>query len=144
MSGRSAAPVVAATRSIQPSSARHAEIPKDTAVRRFWAIFFIFWPILAFYVTWKAPDWNWWFPTTVNSKGTSDAPLGQRIDELFYLILFVTTVTFVGTQAALGYVLWVGSRAPEDDCDAEGNPRKAWFTHGSHNLEVMWTIVPAG
>jgi len=113
-------------------------------VRRFWAIFFIIWPIVAFYVSWKAPDWNWWFPTTVNAAGQSEAPLGQRIDELFYLILFVTTVTFVGTQAALGYVLWTGSKDPDEDCDADGQPRKAWFSHGSHNLEVMWTIVPAG
>lgn len=113
-------------------------------MRRFWAIFFIFWPILALYVSWKAPEWNWWFPTTVNPAGTSEAPLGQRIDDLFHMILYVTTVVFIGTQAALGYVLWSGSKPPEEDLDETGAPRKAWFTHGSHNLEVMWTIVPSG
>jgi cytochrome c oxidase subunit 2 len=113
-------------------------------VRRFWAVFFIGFAVLAFWVSWKSPQWGWWFPTTVNSDGSSNAPLGRRIDDLFHLILYVTTVTFIGTQIALGYVLWNGSKAPEDDVDADGQPRKAWFSHGSHSLEVMWTIVPAG
>ena len=113
-------------------------------MRRLWALFFIFWPILAVYVCWKAPDWHWWFPTTVNADGTSNAPLGQRIDDLFHMILYVTTAVFIGTQAAFGYVLWTGSKEPEDDVDETGAPRKAWFSHGSHNLEVMWTIVPCG
>jgi cytochrome c oxidase subunit 2 len=112
-------------------------------VRRFWALFFIGFALLAVWVTWKAPDWNWWFPTSVNPDGTSEAPLGRRIDDLFYMILYIVSFTFIGTQAALGYVLWVGAKAPEEDLDADGTPRKAWFTHGSHSLEVMWTIVPA-
>ncbi|MFV0444556.1 MAG: cytochrome c oxidase subunit II [Planctomycetaceae bacterium] len=112
-------------------------------MRRFWALFFIGFAILAVWFSIKAPSWNWWFPTTVNADGTSNAPLGQRIDDLFHLILYVTTVVFIGTQAGLGYVLWTGSKAPEDDLDEKGQPRKAWFSHGSHSLEVMWTIVPA-
>jgi cytochrome c oxidase subunit 2 len=54
---------------------------------------------------------------------------------LFYLILIVTTVVFIGTQAGIGYVLWRGAKNEEGE---------ALFTHGSHNLEVIWTIVPAG
>lgn len=113
-------------------------------MRRFWALFFIGFAVLAVWFSLKAPEWNWWFPTTINPEGISEAPLGRRIDDLFYLILYVTSVVFVLTQAALGYVLWTGSKRPEEDVDAEGQPRKAWFSHGSHNLEVMWTIVPAG
>jgi cytochrome c oxidase subunit 2 len=117
---------------------------RNKAVRRFWALFFIGFAVLAVWLSLKAPSWNWWFPTTVNADGTSNAPLGRRIDDLFHLILYVTSVVFVGTQAAFGYVLWTGSKPPEEDLDAQGAPRKAWFSHGSHNLEVMWTIVPAG
>lgn len=113
-------------------------------MRRFWALFFIGFAVLAVWFSLKSPEWNWWFPTTVNADGTSNAPLGRRIDDLFHMILYVTSITFIGTQAALGYVLWTGSKRPEDDVDASGAPRKAWFSHGSHNLEVMWTIVPAG
>jgi cytochrome c oxidase subunit 2 len=113
-------------------------------VKRFWAIFFIFWPLLALAVCWMAPQWNWWFPTTTNPTGGADSPLGRRIDDLFYMILYVTTATFIGTQIALGYVLLKGSKRDEEDVDEVGAPRKALFTHGSHNLEVMWTIVPAG
>jgi cytochrome c oxidase subunit 2 len=76
-----------------------------------------------------APAWNWWFPSEAFT------PLGERIDDLFYLILYLTAAVFVATQIALGYVLWTG---------AHDRPGKALFTHGSHNLEVIWTIVPAG
>lgn len=113
-------------------------------MKRFWAIFFIFWPLLALYVCVKAPDWKYWFPTTINADGHADSPLGQRIDGLFYMILYITTAVFIATQAALGYVLWKSSKREEEDVDDAGAPRKAWFSHGSHNLEVIWTIVPAG
>jgi cytochrome c oxidase subunit 2 len=54
------------------------------------------------------------------------------------MILVITTITFVGTQLALGYVLWTGSRRSD-----ESSTEKVWFSHGSHNLEVIWSIVPA-
>ncbi len=60
--------------------------------------------------------------------------MGKQIDDLFYLLLIVTTVVFIGTQIELGYVLWKGT---------EVKSGKAWFSHGSHNLEVIWTILPA-
>lgn len=102
-------------------------------MKRFWCLFFMFWPLLAVYLCWIAPERGWWFPTAAMS------PLGQRIDDLFYMILIVTTVTFVFTQIGLGYVLWTGATRTDP-----GNTTRAWFTHGSHNLEVIWSIVPAG
>ena len=98
-------------------------------MKNFWCVFFIFWPIVAVLITCISPAMGWWFP------GESATPLGVQIDNLFYLILIIVTVTFIGTQVAMGYVLWRGSRDTES---------KAWFTHGSHNLEVIWTIVPSG
>lgn len=94
-----------------------------------WSIFFVGWAIVACVACWIAPEMGWWFP----SKSMS--PLGSQIDDLFHLILVITTVTFIGTQVVLGYVLWkYGGQ----------HGQRGWFSHGSHNLEVIWTVVPAG
>jgi cytochrome c oxidase subunit 2 len=98
-------------------------------VKKFWALFFFFWPTLTLWICWISPSRNWWFPSEAMS------PLGERIDGLFYLILGIVTVTFIGTQYALGYVLWKGATKEKGT--------KAFFSHGSHSLELIWTIVPA-
>ena len=51
------------------------------------------------------PSLGWWFP------GPSVTELGQRIDNLFYLILYIVTAVFIGTQIALAYVLWRASHS---------------------------------
>ncbi|MCA9081201.1 MAG: cytochrome c oxidase subunit II [Planctomycetaceae bacterium] len=79
-----------------------------------------------------SPGYGWWFPSEAAS------PLGQRIDDLFYMILMITTVTFIGTQIGLVYVLFKGARRTDADVN-----EKAWFSHGSHELEVIWSVVPA-
>ena len=80
---------------------------------------------------------NWWFPnhdpTTV--FGVAHSTLGRKIDDLFYLILVIVTVTFVATNAALCYALWKATTIKKEE--------KVWFSHGSHSLEVIWTIVPS-
>jgi cytochrome c oxidase subunit 2 len=98
-------------------------------VKKFWALFFFFWPTLTLVVCWIAPSRNWWFPSEAMS------PLGKEIDGLFYLILGIVTITFIGTQYVLAWVLWQ-SATQDDDTKAE-------FSHGSHSLELIWTIVPA-
>lgn len=116
-------------------------------MKRFWCLFFMFWPLLALYVCWISPEQGWWFPGTGPATadyagpagGAAMSPLGQRIDDLYYMILIVTTATFIFTQIGLGYVLWTGARRTDP-----GNTTRAWFSHGSHNLEVIWSIVPAG
>ncbi len=99
--------------------------------RIFWCLFFTVWPIIAIVVCAITPSMDWGFP----GNREAATPLGQRIDDLFYLILGIVTVAFIGTMAALAYVLWKGSKNDDE---------KGWFSHGSHNLEVIWTIVPAG
>lgn len=101
---------------------------------KFWAIFFMFAAVLAVVLFVVAPEYHWWFP----GDGRAHSPLGQKIDDLFYLILVITGVTFIGVQIALGYVLWRGADAGRDP------NAKALFSHGSHTLEVIWTIVPSG
>ena len=98
-------------------------------MKKFWALFFYFWPIVALWVCWVSPGRNWWFP------GEAMSPLGGRIDGLFYLILGIVTVVFIGTQFALGHVLWTAATQEES--------KKAVFSHGSHSLELIWTVVPA-
>ncbi|MEZ5940999.1 MAG: cytochrome c oxidase subunit II [Planctomycetaceae bacterium] len=98
----------------------------------FWCLFFAFWPILAIAVCLVAPAYGWWFP------GPAASPLGQRIDDLFYMILIITTLTFIGTQIGLAYVLFTGARRTDPDVQ-----QKAWFSHGSHELEVIWSVAPA-
>ena len=89
---------------------------------KFWSLFFIFWPIVAIVSVAISPAMGWWFPNEAAS------PLGKQIDDLFYLIFYVTSIVFVGTQIALGYALWRGSNNQQG---------KALFTHGSHSLEVI-------
>ena len=88
----------------------------------------MFWPIAALIYSGMASSLDHWFP------GEAVTVLGQEIDNLFYLILVIVTVVFIGTQMALGYTLWKSSH---------NDASKAWFTHGSHNLEVIWTCAPA-
>ncbi|MFO1021457.1 MAG: cytochrome c oxidase subunit II [Planctomycetales bacterium] len=96
---------------------------------RFWWLFFFAWPVVAVAWTWVSPDYGWWF----NSPALSS--LGKEIDDLFYMLMIIVTVVFLGTQVALVYVVWKFTDRK--------NP-KSWFLHGSHTLEVLWTIAPAG
>lgn len=98
-------------------------------MKKFWCLFFMFWPIVALISCVIAPDMNWWFP------GVSNSPLGLKIDDLFHLILVIVTLVFIGTQVGLGYVLWRGAHIKKEE--------EALYTHGSHKLEVIWTILPS-
>ncbi len=100
---------------------------------RIWAVFFVTTAVLAVGLCWIAPGFGWWFP---GPNGQAQSSLGRRIDALFYLINAIVAVTFIGTQAVLGYVLWRGANIKPND--------KVLFSHGSHSLEVIWTIVPSG
>lgn len=75
-----------------------------------------------------APLVGWWLP-----KGVST--YSGAVDALFYGILAVTGVTFIGVSAVFTYVLYRFSADPA---------RKSTYTHGSHKLEMIWTAVPAG
>lgn len=97
-------------------------------MNRLWCVFFVLAAILAVGLFAIAPAAGWWFP------GPAASPLGQQIDDLFYLILVITGVTFIGVHAVLGYILWRFG----------ASQKKADYQHGSHTLEVVWSIVPAG
>ena len=68
-----------------------------------------------------------WLPENVSTYG-------GKIDQIFYLIYYITGVTFVIVMALLLAFLVMYRRQ-------EG--RRATYTHGNTTLEIIWTIVPA-
>ena len=73
-------------------------------------------------------DLDWWLPPNVST-------FGYQVDHLFWIILWITGVVFIGTQVAL---VWVTFRYTDDRPG-----RRADYFHGSQRLEVIWTIIPA-
>ena len=59
---------------------------------------------------------------------------GHRVDNLFILILVITSIVGIGVLALMGYSL-VKFRHKDG--------RRATFTHGSNNLEIGWTVATA-
>ena len=101
---------------------------------RFWSILFLLVPILGVVVCACAmmsdswPLYNHWLPEDVSADGAV-------IDGLFNFILILTGVIFIGTGLALFWFLW--------KYDATKNAEPVKFTHGSHTLEIVWSILPA-
>jgi cytochrome c oxidase subunit 2 len=102
-------------------------------VGRFWSLLFLMVPIVGVGVfVWAMAGWwpmaGHWLPENVNVHG-------GVIDNLFLFILVLTGVIFVATSIALFWFLW--------KYDAAKNAQPVAFTHGSHTLEVVWSILPA-
>lgn len=72
-------------------------------------------------------NWSWLLEKSVST-------FGPDIDHIYYVVLWITGITFVLTEAALVYFL-VRYRHREG--------RKAHYTHGNNRLEIIWTAVPA-
>jgi len=70
---------------------------------------------------------GWWLPHNLCS-------FGPRTDGLFYIILAITGFFFLLTEGIMVYALWKYTAQPG---------QKSAYTHGSHKLELAWTIVPA-
>jgi len=99
-------------------------------VHKFWAVVFAMVIVLGvFLFVLAAIIPGWWLPPQVST-------VGGEVDSLFYMILWITAITFVLTEAMLVYNIYSFS-TPEAG-------RKAPYIHGNHRLEVIWTIVPAG
>src|SRR4029079_409057 len=75
-----------------------------------------------------APVYNIWFPKDISEHG-------RVIDQLFMFILWLTGIIFVVTEGALFWFAW--------KYDGRTNREPVKFSHGSHVLEVVWTILPA-
>ncbi len=78
-------------------------------------------------VAYNAQPMKWTLPEGVSSYSAT-------IDHMFYMILWVTGIVFVLTEALLIYFAF---RYRQRD------GVRAHYTHGNARLEVAWTIVPA-
>ncbi len=74
-----------------------------------------------------AESFNWWLPENIS-------PAGEEVDRIFFVILVLTGLTFVLTEALLVYSL-LRFRHKEG--------RKARHVHGNHWLETGWTAGTA-
>jgi len=68
-----------------------------------------------------------WLPEDVSTYGS-------QIDSLFYLIFWITTITFLLVQVTLIVFLVKYRHKPG---------RRATYTHGNNTLEIAWTIAPS-
>ncbi len=69
-----------------------------------------------------------WLPVNINDHG-------RVIDNLFMFILYLTGAIFIVTSLVLFWFLW--------KYDAAKNAEPVKYSHGSHALEVIWSIIPA-
>jgi cytochrome c oxidase subunit 2 len=124
-----------------------------TFVQKWWSV--LFGAVMAaavglFVVAGFFPGLKWWLPKNVSS-------FGDRVDGLFYLILWITGFFFILTEALLVYFLYAytgtpGQKAPAIAADAPLQPSLvttlirplANLIHDQHRLELAWSIVPAG
>lgn len=95
----------------------------------FWSLLFLAVPVLGVAVFAVAPSIDVWLPKDVSDHG-------KEIDSLFYFILALTGIVFIVTEMLLFWFIW------KYDAAARGE-EKATYIHGSHTLEVIWTIIPA-
>jgi cytochrome c oxidase subunit 2 len=91
-------------------------------------LLFLLVPVLGIGLFVWAPFNNHWLPRDVSSHG-------HEIDHLFNFILWLTGVVFLATEVILFWFIW--------RYDGKRTTTPVKFTHGSHNLEIVWTILPA-
>ena len=72
-------------------------------------------------------DHGWLLPECNSAEG-------DRADMLFWFIFALTGLTFVGTEGLLVYFIFKYRAKPG---------QKAYFSHGNHKVEVIWTLIPA-
>jgi cytochrome c oxidase subunit 2 len=97
-------------------------------VGKLWSLLFLLVPVLGVGLFLWAPSNGYWLPRDISKHG-------WQIDHLFNFILVLTGLVFVATEGLLFWFLW------RYDAKTSSTPVK--YTHGSHNLEVIWTILPA-
>ena len=66
----------------------------------------------------------WWFPKAIT-------PVGDQIDQQFFLTFVITGIVFVLAQVALAWLVF----------RYRDHGQKARFVRGHHGLEVTWTTI---
>jgi len=108
---------------------------------RYWSVLFAVAAVFCVGAFVYAPfSADWWLPNPEGDPHHVISHFGREIDSLYFIILGITGVTFIGTQVAL---VWAQYRFA-DEIGPDGKPvRPAQYFHGSQRLEVVWTIIPA-
>jgi cytochrome c oxidase subunit 2 len=96
-------------------------------VQKGWSVLFGVVLLAAFLLWAVSPFVGWNLPKQVSS-------FGDDVDFLYFVILGLTGVFFVLTEAILVYTMWKYAHSPA---------RKAVYVEGNQKLELLWTIVPA-
>ncbi|MEX0936716.1 MAG: cytochrome c oxidase subunit II [Pirellulales bacterium] len=97
-------------------------------MNKVWSLLFLAVPVFGVATFVAAPYFNHWLPRDVSEHG-------RMIDHLFMFILWLTGFVFVGTEVAIFWFMW--------RYNDRVNREPARFMHGSHSLELVWTILPA-
>ncbi|MCL6501545.1 MAG: cytochrome c oxidase subunit II [Pirellulales bacterium] len=97
-------------------------------MNKFWCLLFLAVPVLGVAAFAWAPGAGYWLPRDISDHG-------WQIDHLFYFVLTLTGAVFVATELALFWFAW--------KYDGRTNMQPVRFTHGSHDVEVLWTLAPA-
>ncbi len=112
----------------------HVAREGEKQVGRFWSLLFLMVPVLGVlvFVFAASPDskpfLDHWLPLNINEQG-------YVIDDLFMFILYLTGVILIVTGVVLFRFLW--------KYDAGRNSEPVKYVHGSHTLEIIWSILPA-
>jgi cytochrome c oxidase subunit 2 len=70
---------------------------------------------------------HWWFPTNASSYGGD-------VDQIFYVILYITGAVFLLVEGGLLVFLFKYRRR---------DGVAATYVHGSNRAEIIWTTIPA-
>lgn len=95
---------------------------------KLWSLLFLLVPILGTAVFWYSWRVGYWLPEDISAHG-------YQIDHLFMFILILTGVVFIATEGVLFWFMW--------RYDSQGAREPVKYSHGNHNLEIVWTILPA-
>jgi cytochrome c oxidase subunit 2 len=100
--------------------------PSSGGGRKRWAYLFGGVLLAEVIISVLSPALNWWLPV-------GRSTYADDVDLLFYVILAVTGITFLGVCSVFVYLLL---RYPAEP------GRRAIYTHGNHRLEMFWTLIP--
>jgi cytochrome c oxidase subunit 2 len=71
---------------------------------------------------------KWWLPPSISEHGPA-------LDRQFLITIIVVGISFTAAQIGLGYVVWKYRDT--------GSGSRATYTHGSNQLELVWTVITA-
>jgi cytochrome c oxidase subunit 2 len=72
---------------------------------------------------------KWWLPEAISNHAPA-------LDRQFLITIVVVGISFTAAQVALGYAVWKFR-----DTGKPGD--RAFYSHGSNRLEVLWTVITA-